>query len=516
MPEKPFNSEESEPAEQTEKEHKIIVVPKENITPVDEVRLAELKALAEKIKSDKKEEPQNVPLEGVIPDPLVAEVKEEKNATGEAPEEPIIELTPLEEKKPEESLVAPAKEMATGNPDDPHFAYEKVFNDEKFLEFLGRYPDARQVAENIDPELHQKEIEKRHKVYEAQVVFGQASLNFYKKEAAEALGLPLSEELSKVFLKNIEEEAIKDPGFLLEKANELVEYERLKRDKGEWERHIREMGGAENQVEALNKLAAKEETLKKEKLTKKLSVGAWRFLNPENNPLFGPLWWVFNKRMTAEEKEWRKNIQKVPKGQRSEVFRKIDKEIEEMAKFKKEIVRFDELKEGLFDNFEPVKDVFEVLKKKTLHRLHEMIQAKKTGIAGMKNLEDAQRYLEKMKQGREVLGLQDFRPEVFQTDIDKRLELLVEEMIGRHIQKFKISSKPLESLLSGFTKLIDRDSDPKNRSMVVATVVGAIDKALSAFKASEKSGVTEKSRSEIAKAILLQVVKAQLLRAALG
>lgn len=157
-----------------------------------------------------------------------------------------------------------------------------------------------------------------------------------------------------------------------------------------------------------------------------------------------------------------------------------------------------------------MKNLFEVLKQKAVEKLHNMIQKGEHGIAGIKNLEDAQHYLEKVKLGKKAFNLKDFDPELFQVDIDQRLEELVDGMIRKHIAEFKVASKPLESMLAGFTKLINRDSDPKNRSMVATTIMSAIDKSIDSIKEGLRSKQPDGAKTEIAKMLLLQVVKNKL------
>lgn len=435
----------------------------------------------------------------------------------EAAKKEVVAEKKVEEPIPDDvTLVTDSSESPepeSGEPENPNFSTEEALNDREFLEFLTKYPD----AEKIDPGSHKREIEKRHKVFQSSKVLGNLVGEFYNHEAGKELELPIGAEMNQRMLEAVEREAIASPESLIKRAQEITEYESLKENIAAFDKHLTEFGGASNREEAVKFIGEKLQKLGKEKHQKKISAGFLGFINPENNPIAG--WW-FQKMMTEEEKAWRKQIREAPKGKRKEIFAELDKKIEAFAKAKTELEkvnesgmrhRFDDLRQELFQKFEPTKMLFEDLQRRAATSLNNLLKKAIHGIPGIQKIEAAKEYLEKLRVLHKKFAFDIFDPQAFENQIDQRFEEIVESLVRENVKGFKITSKPLEKMLSEFSGMIGKESSERNKQSVFSAIVSAIDKTIDHLQASGRGKPAAENKESIAKKILLQAVKAKLL-----
>ncbi len=444
------------------------------------------------------------------------ETKIEEPIEPEKPaEQPAEQLAEMKAEVKEEPIEAekPVPEPESGEPENPAFKTEEALNDQEFLEFLTKYPD----AEKIDPGSHQREIEKRHKVFHACKVLGSVVGEFYNKEAGQELGLPIEKEMSRKMLDTVEREAIADPESLIKRAQEIVEYENLKNDTTALDKQLAEFGGVSNREDALQFIEEKLHKLSKEKHQKRISVGFIGFINPENNPIAG--WW-FQKMMTEEERAWHKQIREAPRVKRKEIFAEIDKKIEAFAKAKEELEkvnevgmrrRFDDLRQELFQKFEPTKMLFEDMRHRAVKNIGDLFNKAIHGVPGIKKIEEARQYLEKLRVLHKKFALDVRDQDAFALQLDRRLEELVDGLVRENIKGFKITSEPLKKMLSEFSKLVDKGSGVESKQALLIAIVSAIDKAIDHLKESGRGKPAAEGKEAMMKKILLQAVKVQLL-----
>lgn len=409
-------------------------------------------------------------------------------------------------------------QLAEGEPANPNFDYEKILNDEEFLNFLAKYPD----AEMVDPHLNKREIENRHRVYEAKNTLGAELAMIYLDEVAPEFGLPKDGGVTSRVVEALESEAIENPDNLIKKAKELGEYSRSRVEVAQKNERIVELVGKDLMEDSV-KLAEAERKATRERSIKKNAIG-WRgFFNVRNSELMGGF---FRGMMTEEEREWHEQARlpdlnrKDRYAAREKMFAEVDKRIAEFAeatKLLKETRKADqffaELRKEIVAGFIPTKLLFEEVQRKAGEALNDMLNKPERGLAGFKKIEEAQQYLERLKVGKKKFNLENLDPEAFQGEIDKRLDEIAQGLIRKHVAEFKISNKPLGSLLAGLYDLINKEKNPRNRTNIIETTIEVVDQSINGLKKEISAKKSEGAQAEIAKMYLLQVAKKKLEKA---
>ncbi|MEK7640899.1 MAG: hypothetical protein AAB389_02795 [Patescibacteria group bacterium] len=508
--------------------------PKEE-KPVPTQELKEAPAPIEKRKRVyKKRAPKNAPFEEVTPEQEVAPLEEiipegEKKATAEKSAEPR-ELTPeAMEKDPDNYFVDDEEtaERAAPSAKEPEeeipmaefrrvegkasskFKIEDALNDPKFVEFLASYPD----AEKLDPASHEREIENRHEAFRAQEILGKQFIDFYQKEIGEKVGFNLDAGTQEKIATEIREEVIRNPELLIARAITMEDFERLRSNNERWEKQIEDLGGHDNREEVLKKVAEQESLLKKEKAHKELADFMEGVFHPASIPLFGRF---LRKLMPEQELKWHSEIYGKPRSERENLFRAIDKKIEDMAGLKEELAkgktkeRFNALRQEVFQNFEPVKDFVASLPVKIAKKVASMTEGVTGGAAGLKKAAELKKYIEKVKNTEKSLGGDELLSEHAQQELAGRVSKLVENLVSKHVAETKIENKPLENLFAGIDGVLSKIDDPQERADIFVAVDEAVEKALKNLQTKTEAATPKERSSRAAKAILLKVVQQKL------
>ncbi|TSC82519.1 MAG: hypothetical protein G01um101419_565 [Parcubacteria group bacterium Gr01-1014_19] len=388
------------------------------------------------------------------------------------------------------------------------FKIEEVLNDPKFVEFLASYPD----AEKLDPMSHEREIENRHKAFRAQEILGQQFIDFYKKEIGENIGFNLDAGTHDKIVAEIRDEAVRNPELLIERAKNMEDFERLRKNNQRWEEQIEVLGGRDNRDEVLKKIAQQESLLKKELGQKKLAVFMEGIFHPASIPLISSF---LRKLLPEQELRWHREISSAPRSERQKLFGEIDQEIENLAQLKNELStgkakeQFNALRQEIFHNFEPVKDFVSSLPEKINRRVAEMTE-RVTGVGGIKKASEIKKYIEKVRSTEKSLGGEELLSGHASMELAERVNKLVEDLVHKHIAESKIENKPLEDLLTGIEGVFSRIDDPEERINIFVAVDEAVEKAIKNLQANAGEITPKEKSSRAAKTILLKVIQQKL------
>ncbi len=425
--------------------------------------------------------------------------------TAERAAAPAEERAPADE--PEEIPMAEFR-RAEGRASS-QFKIEDAFNNPKFVEFSGSYPDAGK----LDPVLNEREIENRYKAFRAQEFLGKELVEFYQKELGEKTGFNLDAATQEKILEEIRDEAIRNPQMLIERGHALADYQRLKENNERWKRQIEDLGGQENRAEVLKKIAQKESLLKSEKGQKKLADFMEGIFHPASAPFIGRF---LRKLMSEQELRWHREITGAPKSERENLFRDIDKKIEDLAGLKEELAtgktkeRFNALRQEVFQNFEPVRSFIDSLPVKIAEKVAAMTEGLTASAAGLKKAAEIKKYIEKVKDTEKSLGGEELLSERAQLELAQRVNKIVENLVHKHISESKIENQPLKDLHAGIEGMLSKTDDPQERMDLFLAVDEAIGKAIKDLQTKNEALTPKEKSSRNAKTMLLKVVQQKL------
>ncbi len=453
---------------------------------------------------EKTAEPRELTPEAIEKDPDNYFVDNEEAAAQAA--ESVKEKEPPKDAESEEIPMADFRRVE--GKASSKFKIEEALNDPKFVEFLASYPD----AEKLDPTSHEREIENRHKAFRAQGSLGQQFIDFYKKEIGENIGFSLDAGTQDKIIAEIRDEAVRNPQLLIERAQNMADFERLRTNNRRWEEQIEVLGGRDNRDEVLKKISQQESLLKRELSQKKLSVFMEGIFHPASVPLIARF---LRKLMPEQELRWHREITGAPRSERQKLFGEIDQKIENLAQLKNELStgrakeQFNALRQEVFHNFEPVKNFVSSLPERINRRVAEMTE-RVTGVGGIKEASEIKKYIEKVRSTEKSLGGEELLSGHASMELAERVNKLVENLVRKHIAESKIENKPLEDLLTGIEGVFSRIDNPEERIDIFVAVDEAIEKAIKDLQ-SNAGEITPKEKSpRAAKTILLKVIQQKL------
>lgn len=293
------------------------------------------------------------------------------------------------------------------------FDLDKAFNNTKFLEFLGKYPD----SDTFDTsEANIKEVETRFKAFERTENVSRGMKHLYKEKVSREIGVNLDDKELAGVDTYIESESINNPAEIERMSNELGEYNTLQQEIPQKERELMELGGREE----LDKIR---DALKKVKDTKGFK---------KNLPLLGKFF------RSKGENEARKKL----KDEYGMKIGEVEGQMSKIDSFKEAEKRFEELKGKFLVDVAPSTEIINTARDKAQKALREMAKPDK----GLKDLEKAQTYYEKLKNTDTVNYLEGIEESKFQSELDTAIDGKVYDEVKNAVEKCNLGPSPLNNM----------------------------------------------------------------------